>query len=125
MTTSQLAVLGTGIAGIALVNWYYFAPHAVAQSAASDGGVQTARITVRGGYMPDTIRVKRGRPVRLVFDRRETSPCSEEIVLGDFGVRQFLAPHKETAVTFTPDRAGKFDMTCGMSMLHGTIIVED
>jgi Cu+-exporting ATPase len=46
-------------------------------------------------------------------------------VLADFGVRTFLPPHKETAVEITPDRSGTFDITCGMSMLHGKLVVED
>jgi plastocyanin domain-containing protein len=74
---------------------------------------------------PSGIRVKKGRPVRLVFDRRETSSCSEEIVFPDFGVRKFLPAFEKTAVEFTPEEAGTYDFTCGMSMLHGKLTVED
>ena len=125
MTNPQMMVLVGGVAAIVAVNWYFFAPRKGAAAAVAPDGTQTVRIKVLGGYEPQTIRLKRGKPVRLVFDRQETSPCSEEVVLADFGVRQFLEPHKETTVSITPGRAGKFDMTCGMSMLHGTIVVED
>ena len=46
-------------------------------------------------------------------------------MIGEFGVRKFLAPHAETAVEITPTRSGKFEITCGMSMLHGSLVVED
>src|SRR5881394_1073224 len=112
MTSMQWAVLVGGVVAIVLVNWYFFAPRAGAAAAVGADGAQTVRIKVLGGYDPQTVRVKRGRPVRLVFDRQETAPCSEEVVLADFGVRQFLAPHKETSVEITPDRSGTFEITC-------------
>ncbi len=125
MTTLQLAVLLGGVAAIVLVNWYYFAPRGTVAATVAGDGAQSVRITVLGGYSPQTVRVKRGKPVRLVFDRQETSPCSEEVVIGELGVRQFLAPHAETAVEITPTRSGTFEITCGMSMLHGSLVVED
>jgi plastocyanin domain-containing protein len=125
MTSTQLAVLIGGVVAIVLVNWYFFAPRRGAAAAVGSDGTQTVRIKVLGGYDPQTVRVKRGKPVRLVFDRQETAPCSEEVVLADFGVRTFLPAHKKTAVDITPDRSGTFDITCGMSMLHGKLVVED
>ena len=77
-----------------------------------------------GGYAPAEVRVKAGRPVRLVFDRQETNPCSEEVVIPDFGIRRFLPPHQKTAVEFTPTRPGSHEFTCGMGMLRGKVIVE-
>jgi plastocyanin domain-containing protein len=125
MTNTQLAVLVVGVIAIALVNWYFFAPRKGAAASVGTDGAQTIRIKVQGGYDPQTVRVKRGKPVRLVFDRQEKSPCSEELVMADFGIRQFLAPFKETPIELKPDRAGSFDITCGMSMLHGKLVVED
>ena len=62
--------------------------------------------------------------MRLTFDRQETSGCSEEVVLGDFGIRKFLPAHQQTAVEFTPEKTGTYEFTCGMSMLRGKIVVE-
>jgi Cu+-exporting ATPase len=73
---------------------------------------------------PPKVKVKRGVPVRLIFDRRETSSCSEEVVIPDFGIRKFLPAFQKTPVELTPEKAGAFDITCGMSMLHGKLIVE-
>ena len=122
--TDWLVVLG-GLAAIAWVNWYFFlAGRTSANAEVGSGGVQEVAITVRGGYEPAHVRVKAGAPVRLVFDRQETSGCSEEVVLPEFGVRKFLPAHRKTAVEFTPERAGSFDFTCGMSMLRGRLTVE-
>jgi plastocyanin domain-containing protein len=63
--------------------------------------------------------------VRLVFDRQETSSCSEEVVIPDFGIRRFLPAHQKTAVEIDPREAGTFEFTCGMGMLRGKLIVEE
>ncbi len=125
MSLDQIVVLVGGVAAIAWVNWYFFFARRTAASAAMNhSGVQEILITVAGGYTPQVVRVKAGRPVRLVFDRRETNPCSEEIVVPDFGIRRFLPPDERTAVEFTPAGPGAHEFTCGMGMLHGQVIVE-
>ena len=125
MTTSQILVFAGGVAAILWVNWYFFLARRGATVAhVGDRGIQQSTIVVHGGYSPGEIRVRAGVPVRLVFDRQETSSCSEEIVFPDFGIRKFLPAHHKTAVEFTPDKVGTFDFTCGMSMLRGKLIVE-
>lgn len=125
MTLVDLAVVAGGATAIAWVLWYFFfAERTAATAAAGAGGVQEQRITVHGGYEPSTVRVKHGQPVRLLFDRQETSSCSEEVVFGDFGVRRFLPAFKQTPVEFTPREPGTYDFACGMGMLHGKLIVE-
>jgi plastocyanin domain-containing protein len=124
MSANEILVLVGGLAVIIAINWYFFAPQKGAVSARTDG-IQLVEIEVRGGYNPGTVRVKRGVPLRLVFNRQEEAPCSEEIVIPAFGVRKFLAPFARTSVDVTPHTSGKFAMTCGMSMLHGTLVVED
>lgn len=125
MSTIHWLVLVFGIAAIAWVNWYFFLADRKAVVATSRGGTQEVEIRVEGGYDPGVVRLKRGVPVRLVFDRQETSSCSEEIVLPAFGIRKFLPAFKKTAIELTPKEAGTFDITCGMSMLHGKLVVED
>jgi len=123
------AVIAAGIAAIVWVNWYFFvagrspAPLATASSAGS--AQQEYTITVEGGYNPAVLRVKAGRPVRLVFDRRDSGSCSEEIVFPDFGIRRFLPAGKKTVVDVTPPKPGRYEFTCGMSMLHGALVAED
>jgi plastocyanin domain-containing protein len=123
MTTAQIAVTLLGAAAIAWIYWYFFAAARVAVAASTYAGGQRVRIEVKGGYDPAVIRVRAGSPVRLEFHRDETNPCTEEVVLPDFGIRTFLPAHQTTAVTFTPTE-GRYEFACGMGMIHGTIIAE-
>jgi plastocyanin domain-containing protein len=125
MDIGDILVLLCGLAAVAWVNWYFFLADRGTVTAAAAGGMQQVDIVVRGGYTPASLRVKRGTPVRLVFDRRDTSSCSEEVVFPDFGVRRFLPAHEKTAVEITPDRAGRYEFTCGMGMLRGQMTVEE
>ena len=125
MNTAQIIVTLLGICTIAWINWYFFLARSPAVSAAGEGvGPQRARIEVKGGYSPAVVRVRAGRPVRLEFYRDETSGCTEEVVLPDFGIRMFLPPHRTTPVEFTPARAGSYEFTCGMGMVRGRVIAE-
>ena len=117
-------VVVAGLAAIGWVNWYFFFAERRAVAASATGGIQEVRIEVRAGYDPGVVRLKRGVPARLIFDRMETSTCSEEIVIPAFGVKRFLPAFQQTAVEITPADAGTFDITCGMSMLHGKLVVE-
>ena len=127
MSSTDWLVVVAGLAAIGWVNWYFFVAgrRVTAAIAAPVGaGVPEVRITVRGGYDPGTIRVPVGRPVKLVFDRQETSGCSEEIVFPAFGVRKFLPTGQPTPVEITPPAAGRYEFTCGMSMLRGAVVAE-
>ena len=125
LTATDFLVIVAGIAAIAWVNWYFFlAKRKAATAEVGAGGAQEVTITVQGGYDPAEVRVRKGVPVRLVFDRKETSGCSEEVVFPDFGVRKFLPAFQKTAVELKPDQAGSYEFTCGMSMLRGRLVVE-
>lgn len=125
MSSSQVVVTLLGLAAIAWINWYFFLAGRSAGVAAvtGAGGVQRVRVEVKGGYAPAVIRVRAGAPVRLDFHRDETNPCTEEVVIPDFGIRTYLPAHRTTPVTFTP-AAGTHEFTCGMGMVRGTIIAE-
>ena len=126
MTTAEWIILIAGLGAIAWVNWYFFVasrePATLAST--SESGRQEITIEVEGGYSPSAVRVKPGAPVRLVFDRKETSPCSEELVIGSLGVRRFLKPFETTSIDLPPLSPGTYDFTCGMGMLHGRLLVD-
>ena len=128
MTGIEWLVVIAGISAIVWVNWYFFfagrAP-ALAAAGASGGGPLEQTITVDGGYSPAVVKVKAGRPVRLVFDRRDSGSCSEEVVFPDFGIRRFLPTGEKTVIELTPPRAGRYEYACGMSMLRGALVAED
>jgi plastocyanin domain-containing protein len=135
MQATDWTVIAAGLGAIAWVNWYFFvagrrAPAAVAtamtMAAGSAASAQPAEVTivVDGGYSPSTVRVKAGQPVRLVFDRRDTGSCSEEVVFPDFGVRRFLPTGQKTPIDITPPEPGRYEFMCGMSMLRGALVAE-
>jgi plastocyanin domain-containing protein len=126
MSTAEIGVLVAGLAAITWVNWYFFvASKGPAVAAIGDrNGPQRLRIEVHGGYSPAVVRVRAGRPVRLEFHRTETSSCTEEVVIPDFGVRKFLEPFATTPVEFTPAKPGSYEFMCGMGMVHGRIIAD-
>lgn len=124
MDSTETAVLAGAVAMIAIVIWYFFGEREKVAATVTDTGVQEVKITVKGGYSPDVIVVKRGVPVKLDFYRDETSSCSDQVILGDFGIARDLPAYKTTAIEFTPDKVGEFSFTCGMNMLHGKLVVE-
>ena len=65
----------------------------------SAGGMQEVDITVKGGYQPSAVIAKAGRPLRLNFTGRESTPCGEEVVLPEFGRRAHL-PEDRTRRVF-------------------------
>lgn len=128
MSGTDWLVIAGGLGAAVWVNWYFFlAERSIAHAGVAttnDRGAQEVRITVRGGYEPATIRVAAGRPVRLVFDRQETSSCSEEVVFPAFGLRRFLPANESTSLEVTPPSPGTYEFTCGMGMLHGRLVAE-
>jgi plastocyanin domain-containing protein len=121
MTATEWVVIGLGLAAIAWVNWYFFL---AGRAAATVQGAEVV-ITVDNGYSPATIRARAGAPLRIVFDRKDNSSCSEEVVFPDFGVRRFLPTGEKTTIEITPPKPGRYEFMCGMAMLRGTLIAEE
>jgi Cu+-exporting ATPase len=123
MNTADVVVLLAAAAAVAGLGWFFFGPRR-AHTALLAGGVQRVRVTVRGGYTPDVVRVRQGVPVEIEFDRQEGGDCTSRVVFADVGVAATLPAHQITAVRFTPERAGRFGFACGMNMVHGTLLVD-
>lgn len=81
------------------------------------------RVVVDGGYAPETIVVSAGEPVRLIFHRLDASPCSEEVIFPEQGVRASLAEHRDVAVELPASEPGDYEFHCGMGMLRGRLVV--
>lgn len=124
MDTVEIAVISSGLLLIAFVLWFFFGKRTAVAARAGQSGTQEITVTVKGGYTPDVIVVRQGKPVRLDFYRDETASCSEQVIFGDFGVARDLPAFKTTSIEFMPDKIGEFTFTCGMNMLRGKLIVE-
>jgi plastocyanin domain-containing protein len=125
MDTTEIFVLVFGLLLVGFVVWYFFMGEGErAQAEEVEPGLQRVKVTVKGGYSPDVIVVRKGIPVELDFYRDETSSCTEQVVFGDFGISRKLPAFETTPVRFTPEREGEFIFTCGMRMVRGKLVVE-
>lgn len=123
MDTAQIVVTAGGIVVIGFILWFFFGSKATTTARDDAKGVQEVEVVVRGGYTPDRIEVRQGRPVRLTFLRQESNPCTEQLILGDFGISRTLPEGERVPVEFTPDKAGEFTFHCGMNMVRGKLVV--
>lgn len=124
MTTAQLIVLLAGVTAIAWIVWYFWLYRQQGVAVHEIGGVQEATITVKGGYDPDVVVVKKEKPVRLHFNRQESSLCSE-MVLFDRINRSARLPEGDTVtIEFTPQEVGEIPFQCQMGMLRGKVVVQ-
>jgi plastocyanin domain-containing protein len=124
VSPAQVVVTAIGGAAVAWELWFFLWARRPGVAAMRTGTVQEIRVTVKGGYTPDTIVVQAGRPVALQFYRDETADCSERVVFPAFGVDQQLPAFETTKVEFTPKDAGEYPFRCGMNMLKGLLVVE-
>ncbi len=85
---------------------------------------QLAKVQItKMGYEPVSLRLKRGIPARITFQRMTDSTCGTEIVIPDYGINRPLPLYEKVVVSFTPRRSGEVSFTCGMNMLRGKIVV--
>ncbi len=125
MTIADVGVLMGAIALSVLVVWFFFFSEKKGTRLAASNGLQEAEIVVKGGYTPDVLVVKAGRPVRLTFVRQETASCSEMVLFPDFNKSAKLPTGQTVAIELTPEQPGEYDFQCQMGMFHGKLIVED
>ena len=109
-TSIKAAVLGGGQA----------APSSFATGA--DGVAEVPLKIVYTQYVPQSVSIPAGRPVRLVIDRQENTSCSNRIVIRQLGVDVALADNAVTKVDLPAAAAGTYAMTCGMGMMSGQLV---
>ncbi len=87
-------------------------------------GVVEVPFTIQGyEYIPSTLAVPAGKPVRLVVDRKDANVCSKELVIPSLGIQVPLADNGITNVDLPSTQAGNYQITCQMGMLSGTLQV--
>src|SRR5687768_14100965 len=124
MSPSDWGIALAAIGLIVLINWYFLGKkRAAVAAAATPGGAVDVDVRVEGGYSPSVIEVPAGSRVRLTLDRREDNPCSDELVIPDFGIRRALPAFKKTVIELTAT-PGRHEFKCGMGMLHGALIAK-
>lgn len=125
MTPDRWIVTSLGLALIVFIVWFFWLKRTKGVRAGeTSGGYQEAMILVKGGYTPDTIIVRRGRPVRLNFRREETATCSDKVIFADFQKSAELPTGETVPVELLPKEPGEFAFACPMGMFRGRLIVE-
>lgn len=84
---------------------------------------QRAELTVRGSYFPQVIPLAAGVPTVLGIHRQEGSWCSEQLHIPELGVVVDLPCFERTEVALPALPVGRYEFTCGMEMLRGTLAV--
>ncbi|MBC7943566.1 cupredoxin domain-containing protein [Candidatus Saccharibacteria bacterium] len=121
----KLLILAGALLIIGLIVWWFFGKRKTEVVAATlQGDKQIVEIVVDGGYKPSVIELERGISTDIIFTRKDTSACFEEIVLPDFGVRTHLPVGKPYTITVEPKESGEYKYSCGMNMFFGKVIVK-
>jgi len=124
-TLDRVLAAAIGAALCVFLYLFFFGRRRETKAQASGTGGEEVTIVVDGGYTPDVVVARKDVPLKLIFDRREDSPCSDEVVLPEFEVRRQLPAFAKTEIEIVPRRTGEFPFSCGMNMLHGKIRVVD
>lgn len=88
------------------------------------GGVPVFDLAIEDTrFVPSTVTLPAGRASRIVVDRREAAPCSDQLAIPRLGVLADLAPNAKTVVEVPAGAAGSYTLTCGMGMMSGTLVL--
>jgi cytochrome c oxidase subunit II len=97
-------------------------------SGTADGEQHVSMLAMKFDYLPDTITVKRGKPVVLELS---TLDRAHGFDVPDLGLRTIIAVGAPTLLRFTPEKAGSFNLHCdnfcgdGHEEMAGRIIVTE
>ncbi len=105
-------------------------PNGVAAGAGDSGvrmedGVQIVESVLSSGRYPD-ITVQAGIPVKWVIDAPEGSinGCNNRILIREYDI-EYPFQTGENVIEFTPTEAGRFQYSCWMGMIRGSITVTE
>ncbi len=89
--------------------------------ATTTGGVQRLSVTVGpSGYDPNELLLQAGVPAEITFS--QSSGCTARVLSEDLGFDVDLTNGPQTVRLAAP-REGTYAFSCGMRMVHGTIVV--
>ena len=74
-------------------------------------------------YDPEVIRVKAGKPVKIIGDVSRLQGCFQSLVIPELKLEKYFTKG-DNVLLFTPEEKGTFGFTCAMGMGKGTLIVE-
>lgn len=89
-------------------------------------GKQVINSTLSSGRYPN-VTVQVGTPVKWIIDAPEGSVngCNNQINIPEFDIERFEFKTGENVIEFTPTEVGKYQYSCWMGMIRGTITVTE
>ena len=118
----SLLINVTGLALMALIVWWFWLSSKGRPAKRAEGGAIDI-IVSDGVYEPSVIETNAGETLTLRFERRDPSPCAEQVIFHKLDVSETLPVGEKTTVTLTPENPGTYRFTCQMQMYQGTLIV--
>lgn len=89
-----------------------------------ENGVQVVNIAIEGGtYVPNTVAVKAGMPVKVVFTGKAKG-CLAKPMFKDLGKKLDLTTSGAGTIDLGAVKAGTYKFTCGMGMNAGMITAQ-
>lgn len=120
MTIDKILVTIASLGGVAFTYWFFLMKK---EDDATEVKENSIEVVVEGGYSPNVISIHKDKVTTLNFIRKDPSSCLEEVVMPEFKIRKYLELNKTTSIQITPKKTGTFEVSCGMNMFHGKIIV--
>ena len=77
-------------------------------------------------YVPASLTIPKGEPVRITFTRDEQPTCGDEVVFPSLDVRKKIAVNEPTVIEIPAQAsAGELTFGCGMDlMMKGKVVVQ-
>jgi len=94
-----------------------------------DGVVEVQFEILHDTYVPRTVVIPAGRPVRLLVKRQEgdcahDGMCAEALLIGGLGINAALKPNAVTAVEVSATKAGSYTMSSPCGMITGRVVAK-
>lgn len=106
---------------VGIIGWFWLSHSSTNGQVVNDQG--TTIVVADGVYQPSTLHATAGQPLTLHFDRRDPSPCAEQVIFHGLDVSEFLDMGTITTVTLDNPPVGEYRFTCQMQMYQGRLIV--
>jgi len=128
-TVSTVAAFGVAV--ILIATWNTWAVGGGA-STGNNGeiqivdGKQIVSSTLSSGSYPN-ITVQVGTPVKWTINAPNGSinGCNNRINIGEYGISNYSFQQGDNVIEFTPTKTGRFQYSCWMGMIRGTITVTE
>jgi plastocyanin domain-containing protein len=96
---------------------------AQAQAARAEGVRVVSMEVTNDGFVPASVTLKAGEPVKLLITRRTDETCATEILIEGTDIKADLPLGKTVEVAWTPKAGGKVKFGCAMDMMIGGVLV--